>query len=859
MGSPDRRARNNSVVPVFFGSICFLPLFAAFLMIAASAMSEYGTLFLDDFERGVSSKWQPAPKPEGPWRIIAEPENPGNHVLAVSLTNGGGSQIAFGETGWKDYRLSGRLKVLESKGGFYHVKFGVRSREPEASYCLNARDTGPWLIHHSGKDFIQLGPVGDFGIHPGRWYGIEVECAGFLLTGRVRDGKSNEVLGELRCMESSLAAGRCYLSAFMPQGASATFLFDDIRVEAVQPPTAVESRLLTIESQAVRVEFDQSTGRFDIVDLRTQQHWPQTPLGASLPVVEPAERRADGRRLQAKLKTSAGTVELTLSLEEPAEVLMALRPSLPGRRATLAYPNPLLPPSENAELVMPADEGVLLPVTAVDFPRVLGHYSYQQHGVLMPWFGLVEGERGVMALVETADDMQFNVGKTAQTGKPLLTPGVVWLPSRDDLRYERRVRFCVFDRGGYVAMAKRYRKFLTDTGRFRTLADKAKEVSDVNKLLGAIAIYDHSGARGGVLDWMIAKGIRRALYYGAPDKARNEKALAAGYVTGRYDLYTDIATPELLAMWGPPKSPNDHRKIGYPDEAFVTRDGKLQLGFAYPVGVKGGVLAEGQELKTIRCVSRCSATKQAWLQKNVPTEAAQQALRSRFIDVETATAPTECYSDKHPLTRTEDIQTRIKLFDYLRSIGQIAASEGGADWPAHALHYQEGSLTLNHFAYPKGVYVGTAPFDLPDEYVAVQFGMARRVPLHKLVYHDSVLMTWRWNHTPNRWVKGAEHWDDWDLIHILYGGMPIFVVNDQTIKDKGERILQSHRNICGVLEKIAGSEMLSHRFLTPDRQVQETRFANGWAVVVNFGKEKPYSREGGEPVAPRSFATYRWQ
>jgi hypothetical protein len=39
---------------------------------------------------------------------------------------------------------------------------------------------------------------------------------------------------------------------------------------------------------------------------------------------------------------------------------------------------------------------------------------------------------------------------------------------------------------------------------------------------------------------------------------------------------------------------------------------------------------------------------------------------------------------------------------------------------------------------------------------------------------------------------------------------------------------------------VATSEMLSHRFVTPDRAVQETRFANGTIVLVNFG-EKPYT------------------
>jgi hypothetical protein len=89
---------------------------------------------------------------------------------------------------------------------------------------------------------------------------------------------------------------------------------------------------------------------------------------------------------------------------------------------------------------------------------------------------------------------------------------------------------------------------------------------------------------------------------------------------------------------------------------------------------------------------------------------------------------------------------------------------------------------------------------------------------------------------------------------VLYGGMPIFVVDRATIAAKGPRILQSYRAVCGVLEKIAGSEMLDHRFLTPDRQVQQTRFANGWRVTVNFAPQQSYRAEDGSTIGPKAFA-----
>lgn len=629
--------------------------------------------------------------------------------------------------------------------------------------------------------------------------------------------------------------------------------------EPANPAEFADKVVSLSDGETIRVEFNPESGRFVIVDLRAHQRWPQTFQGAAQSDLTAVERSADGRGLHARLKTAAGQVEMTIAIERPAEVVVTLRPDGAGKPLDIGYPWPLLAPSEKAELVLPTDEGAIFPATCVDSPRLLGTYNYHQFGFLMPWFGFIEGERGLMALAETPDDLSIRIGKSPAGGKakPLLTAGVVWLPSRNGLRYERRVRFCVFDRGGYVAMAKRYRKFLVDAGRFRTLAEKAKELPSVNKLIGAVDIYDQSPG-GCALDWMISNGIRHAMYSGPRDKANNEKAQAAGYVTSRYNNYASIATPELLAVRKAKPDPNHHFMCADVDDAFIRRDGSPQPGFANPIGAKGGVLAVDQ-VKTVHDVYRCSTTKLAWIRKGVPVETAEQALIARFLDVETASPPTECFSEKHPLTRTEDIRTRTKLFDYLRSVGQIAGSEGGADWPAHALHYQEGSLTLNHLNYLKGIYFGTAPFDLTDDYIVAQFNMARRVPLHKLVYHDSVLMTWRWNHTPNRWAKGAECWDDWDLLHILYGGMPIFVVDKQNIEQKGERILKSCRDICGVLEKIGGCEMLSHRFLSPDRQAQETRFANGWAVAVNFHQTQARTTSSGERIGPKSFTTYRWR
>ena len=796
--------------------------------------------FQDDFETGLPERWRAA---GGDWVVVEDPTAPGNHVLRFSGTSG---RIGVDDPSWRNVRLSARVRIA-TETPVYHVKLGCHSTTPNRSWFINLRDNNPIVVFQDGTIFTALGPVGDLPFGTERWFRAEFEASGPFLTARAWPEAEPDQAVEARFYEPTSDRGGIHLTVWMAEG-RAEVLFDD--VEVVQVPESElqgPGKIHTIRSQEAQVEFDEGTGRFALIDRRTDRRWRQA-LSAAVPVIADVEATED--HLTYRMQSSVGPVQVSIELQPDAEVLVTLAPDGKGRHGELAYPAPLEPPDLSAELVLPVDEGVIIPVTDTEHPRLVGRYHYGQSGWLMPWCGMMVGDEGVMMLVESADDFEGRVDRLRVGETPAMGPAVTWLPSRDDLRYPRKVRYCLFDGGGYVAMAKRYRRHLIDTKRFRTLAEKAEEIPNVAKLIGAINMLDQSGDQT-VLDWMIENGIRRALYSCGGPRERIEKAKAAGYVVNRYDIYTDVAGPELLEVWGPPRSDKDYRRIGFPEETYIRRDGTPRPGFAYPVGAKGGVDPEGGEGKRVRCYKRCASQELHWLQEVIPEQIEELGYTARFIDVETAHSFFECYSETHPATRTQDRESRLKLFDYLRSLGQICSSEGGGDWAAHALHYQEGSLTLTRLGWLPGVYVGTAPFDVPEEYLANNFDLSIRVPLHKLVYHDSTFMTWRWNHTPNRWNQ-PEKWDDWDLLHLLYGGMPIFVVNSENVAEKGARILQSYHTICDFSETVGGEEMVSHRFLTPDRLVQEMRFANGRGVIVNFSEDVPYDSEHGT-VAPKGF------
>ena len=62
-------------------------------------------------------------------------------------------------------------------------------------------------------------------------------------------------------------------------------------------------------------------------------------------------------------------------------------------------------------------------------------------------------------------------------------------------------------------------------------------------------------------------------------------------------------------------------------------------------------------------------------------------------------------------------------------------------------------------------------------------------------------------------------------------------------QEQKSRFVESYLASAAITRATAGSEMTDHRFLTPDRRVQQTTFANGVRVTVNFG-DVSFSSDG---------------
>lgn len=63
----------------------------------------------------------------------------------------------------------------------------------------------------------------------------------------------------------------------------------------------------------------------------------------------------------------------------------------------------------------------------------------------------------------------------------------------------------------------------------------------------------------------------------------------------------------------------------------------------------------------------------------------------------------------------------------------------------------------------------------------------------------------------------------------------MYIFDHALWKDRRSEFVESWKRVGKIARSTGFSEMVSHRALNPERTLQETRFANGIVVAVDFG------------------------
>jgi hypothetical protein len=254
----------------------------------------------------------------------------------------------------------------------------------------------------------------------------------------------------------------------------------------------------------------------------------------------------------------------------------------------------------------------------------------------------------------------------------------------------------------------------------------------------------------------------------------------------------------------------------------------------------------------IPCGVLCDRQAVPYARERIPAELAKSPYRSRFIDTTTASSWRECWDPRHPMTRSDCKRFRVDLLRYIsEDCKLVCGSETGHDAAVPVVHYFEGMMSLGPYRVPdSGRDMQRIWDEVPAEVATFQTGHRYRLPLWELVYHDCVVSHWYWGDYNNKLPK---LWDRRDLINALYGTAPMFMFDRKVFETHKARFVQSYRATVPVARATGYAEMTEHRWLTKDRSVQRSRFANGVTVTVNLGEAPATLPEGGTlaPLASR--------
>ncbi len=591
-----------------------------------------------------------------------------------------------------------------------------------------------------------------------------------------------------------------------------------------------EQKELTVSNTAISVTLNIDDATLSVTDKRTGHTWRQKSLTKGK-IIQSAKTKYGiemtwhhpglDMDIETELLLDKDLPEFTLELTSKGELKWSLR-----------FPHPFVT-EPGTYLVVPMNEGISYPVEDETIkPRRL--VAYGGHGICMPFWGVTDGRQGHMAIIETPDDASIRIQRTDEK----LCIGPEWDSQKGQYGYARRLRYVFFDKGGHVAICKRYRSYAQKTGLLKTLLQKREENPDVDLLIGAVNVWCWEKNALAIVREMKSLGIERILWSHReqPDviKSMNEMD---GVLTSRYDIYQDLMDPQVVEQQLRRVHP-DWTQAGWPKDIMLDKNGDWRKGWR----------VKGRDGQMYPCSVLCDRQAPEYARRRVPAELKTHPYRCRFIDTTTASPWRECYHPDHPMTRSDSRHWKMELLRIIcEDMKLVTGSETGHDAAVPYVHYFEGMLSLGPYRIPDaGRNMREIWDEVPERVAKFQVGHKYRLPLWELVYHDCVVAQWYWGDYNN---KLPAIWDKRDLFNILYGTPPMFMFNRQVWNQNKERFVQSYKDVCPVARAVGYAEMTEHSFLTADRNVQQTKFANGTTITVNFGDE-PYLLPNGEKLKP---------
>lgn len=325
----------------------------------------------------------------------------------------------------------------------------------------------------------------------------------------------------------------------------------------------------------------------------------------------------------------------------------------------------------------------------------------------------------------------------------------------------------------------------------------------------------------------------------------------AGYLMAPYDSYeTALSTTE-----NPDWTTAHLGSKAYRDCAIVLKDGTFKTGFQ-----------QSGHYTDPRCV-------RPLLEARVKAVQAKAGFNAWFLDAYATSMLFDSYRDGAPMTQAQNAEGNVDASRWLNTALKLpAGSEDGNAVTAQGILFAHGMQTpvigwgdrqmtqdkqspyyVGNWYPPEQPTVFFKAVPLNEPFRTVYFAPTMRLPLYQAVFHGSVITTHHWLFDSLKLTNvQAEN----ELTQLLYNVPPLYHLSASTIEQRLPLIQRQDRFFRPLHQRLATQAMTGFRWLTADRQVQETTFADGTRLVADFAARSVTALVEGQPPQVYQVGSY---
>lgn len=314
----------------------------------------------------------------------------------------------------------------------------------------------------------------------------------------------------------------------------------------------------------------------------------------------------------------------------------------------------------------------------------------------------------------------------------------------------------------------------------------------------------------------------------------------AGYLMAPYDSYQTALTSSENPDWTTAHLGSRANR----NCAIVLKNGELKSGFQ-----------QSGHYTDPRCI-------RPLLEGRIEAVQAKAGFNSWFLDAYATSMLFDSYRPGATMTQAQNAAGNIDAARWVTDTLKLpVGSEDGNAVTTQGILFAHGMQTpvigwgdpdlsknkqspyyLGNWYPPEQPGVFFTPVPIKEPYRTVHFDPAMRLPLYQAVFHGSVITTHHWLFDS---LKLSNVRAQNELTQLLYNVPPLYHLSAGTLEQRLPLIQRQDAFFRPLHERLATQALTDFRWLTTDRQVQQTTFADGTRLVANFDLQ---AREVGGSV-----------